>query len=148
MNGDGIDEIIVAPGQGRVGEVRVFTQAGVELTQFRTIPYGTSYKGGVEVAVGDVNGDGKNDIVTTTPTAAPMYGCSTTTQFSTLLRPDSEYAEQAILRFRQFVPGRRGRIVADVAFLNGTSSAHAGRQGQKSSSATVPACGRRFTSTM
>jgi hypothetical protein len=64
MTGDGIDEIIVAPGQGRSPEVRVFTQAGTELTQFRTLAYDVAYKGGVEVAVGDVNGDGKNDIVT------------------------------------------------------------------------------------
>jgi hypothetical protein len=69
MTGDGIEEIIVAPGQGRSPQVRVFTQAGVELTQFRTLAYDVSHKGGVEVAVGDVNGDGKNDIVTT-PTNA------------------------------------------------------------------------------
>jgi hypothetical protein len=43
-------------GQGRSPEVRVFTQAGTELTQFRTLAYDVSYKGGVEVAVGDVNG--------------------------------------------------------------------------------------------
>ena len=71
MTGDGIDEIIVAPGQGRVGEVRVFTQQGVELTQFRVQPYGSKYLGGVEVAVGDVNGDGRSDIVTATKTGRP-----------------------------------------------------------------------------
>jgi hypothetical protein len=71
MTGDGIDEIIVAPGQGRVGEVRVFTQQGVELTQFRVQPYGSKYVGGVEVAVGDVNGDGRSDIVTATKTGRP-----------------------------------------------------------------------------
>ena len=71
LTGDGIDEIITAPGQGRVGEVRVFTQDGVELTQFRTQPYGGKYTGGIEVAVGDVNGDGKNDIVTATKYGRP-----------------------------------------------------------------------------
>ena len=65
MDGDGIDEIIVAPGQGRAAEVRVFKQNGVELTQFRTLAYPAPFTGGVEVAVGDVNSDGKNDIVTT-----------------------------------------------------------------------------------
>ena len=71
LTGDGIDEIITAPGQGRIGEVRVFTQQGVELTQFRVQPYGSKYTGGVEVAVGDVNGDGKNDIVTVTKFGRP-----------------------------------------------------------------------------
>jgi tRNA A37 threonylcarbamoyltransferase TsaD len=64
VTGDGIDEIITAPGRGRAGEVRVFTQDGVELTAFRTMAYPTTFKGGVQVAVGDVNGDGLNDIVT------------------------------------------------------------------------------------
>jgi uncharacterized repeat protein (TIGR01451 family) len=64
LTGDGIDEIITAPGRGRAGEVRVFTQDGVELTQFRTLAYPAKYKGGVSVAVADVNGDGLNDIIT------------------------------------------------------------------------------------
>ncbi len=64
MDGDGIDEIITAPGRGRAPEVRVFTQAGVELTAYRTMAYATSMVNGVQLAVGDVNGDGRNDIVT------------------------------------------------------------------------------------
>jgi hypothetical protein len=63
MDGDGIDEIITAPGRSRASEIRVFTQEGVELTQYRTQAFPSSYKGGTEVAVGDVNGDGRNDIV-------------------------------------------------------------------------------------
>jgi uncharacterized repeat protein (TIGR01451 family) len=70
MNGDGIDEIITAPGRGRAPEIRVFTQDGVELTQFRTMAYASTFTGGVQVDVGDVNGDGKNDIVVAPSTGA------------------------------------------------------------------------------
>ena len=37
LTGDGVDEIIVAPGRSRAPEVRVFSQTGVELTQYRTL---------------------------------------------------------------------------------------------------------------
>ncbi len=40
-----------------------------ELMQFRTMAYASTFTGGVKVAVGDVNGDGTNDIVT-----VPTYG--------------------------------------------------------------------------
>jgi uncharacterized repeat protein (TIGR01451 family) len=64
LNGDGLDEIVTAPGRGRVGEVRVWTQLGVLLGSYTTFPFGTGFRGGVEVATGDVNGDGRDDIVT------------------------------------------------------------------------------------
>jgi cyclophilin family peptidyl-prolyl cis-trans isomerase len=61
--GDGTEQIITAPGPGRVGEVRVFRQDGTELITYRSLPFTAAYRGGVEVAAGDINGDGVADIV-------------------------------------------------------------------------------------
>jgi hypothetical protein len=63
VTGDGIEEIITGPGAGRLGEIRVFTQAGVELPAYRTRPFGNAFTGGVEVAAGAVTGPGKVAIV-------------------------------------------------------------------------------------
>ena len=63
LTGDGINEIITASGPGRVGEIRVFTQNGVELQQYRTLPFGAGYNGGVEVAAGPVLAAGHNDLI-------------------------------------------------------------------------------------
>jgi hypothetical protein len=64
MTGNGQEDIIVAPGRGRAPQIRVFTEAGVELTAYRTMAYDPSYLGGVQLAVADVNGDGLPDIIT------------------------------------------------------------------------------------
>ncbi|MFM7035963.1 MAG: FG-GAP-like repeat-containing protein, partial [Planctomycetia bacterium] len=63
LDNDGIDEIVVAPGLGRMGEIRVFTLEGVERTSFRLAPFGATYRDGIDVAVGDINGDGLDDVV-------------------------------------------------------------------------------------
>lgn len=68
LSGDGSTDIVTAPGWGIVGQVRVYTQAGVLLTSFN--PYGAKFKGGIQVAVGDVNGDGLADIITAPSTGA------------------------------------------------------------------------------
>ncbi len=59
----GTPEIITASGPGRAGEIRVFLQDGTELPAYRTLPFSARYRGGLEVAVGEVNGDNAIDIV-------------------------------------------------------------------------------------
>jgi hypothetical protein len=56
-------EIVTAPGPGRVGEVRVFSLDGVEKPGFRLLPFGRRWVRGVDVAVGDIDGDGVDDLV-------------------------------------------------------------------------------------
>ncbi len=63
VTGDGIPEILTAPGRGRPGEVRVFTRDGTPLPQYNFFPFGASYRGGVEIAVGSITGLGKTEIV-------------------------------------------------------------------------------------
>lgn len=63
VTGDGIPEILTAPGPGRPGEVRVFTRDGAPLPQYNFFPFGKQWRGGVEIAVGAVTGLGKTEIV-------------------------------------------------------------------------------------
>ncbi len=63
VNGDGIPEVIAAPGKGVSPEVRVLDiQTGEVLSSF--MAYDPKFKGGVFVAFADVNGDGIGDILT------------------------------------------------------------------------------------
>ncbi|HKB41526.1 MAG TPA: VCBS repeat-containing protein, partial [Gemmataceae bacterium] len=55
--------LAVGAGPGEPGMVRVFDYAsGVE--RFRLFPYGPAFSGGINVATGDVTGDGVPDIIT------------------------------------------------------------------------------------
>ena len=76
VNGDDVDEIIVASGPGRTGEIRVYTKNGLELSAYRTQPFGPRYMGGVEVGAGDIDGNGTVDIV-----AVASMGAGTTSVF-------------------------------------------------------------------
>lgn len=65
VNGDGVAEIITAAGAGGGPHVRVFD--GITRAQiFEIDPYDAGYAGGIHVAAGDVNGDGRADIITAT----------------------------------------------------------------------------------
>ncbi len=65
VDGDGIDEIITATGPGQEPWVKVFDREGHDVTEFKA--YADNIQGGVYVACGDVDGDGKGEIVTGVP---------------------------------------------------------------------------------
>ena len=63
VDGDGTDEIIVAPGIGRPFEVKVYRQDGTPLPTYTTFPFGPGYTRGGEIASGNVDGVGGDDLV-------------------------------------------------------------------------------------
>lgn len=62
VDGDGDDEIIAAQGRGGEPRVKVFDRNGSVLANF--LVYSASFRGGVDVASGDVLGDSKAEIIT------------------------------------------------------------------------------------
>jgi hypothetical protein len=60
--GDGKAEIITAPGPGGGPHIKVFKADGTLLNQF--FAYAGDFHGGVNVAAGDIDGDGKAEIIT------------------------------------------------------------------------------------
>jgi hypothetical protein len=71
VNSDGRADIITGTGAtaGSTPHVKVFDgRSGAEIRSF--LAYGAGFAGGVTVAAGDVNGDGRADIITGTSTAA------------------------------------------------------------------------------
>ena len=68
LNGDGWNEIIAGAGVGGGPHVRVFNKDG-KLINPGFFAYDPSFRGGVKVAVGDLNGDNIDEIIT-----GPGYG--------------------------------------------------------------------------
>jgi len=62
INGDGKAEIVTGAGTTGGPQVRIFDIKGNLISQF--FAYDSKFRGGVHVAVGDIDGDGKAEIVT------------------------------------------------------------------------------------
>ncbi len=60
IDGDGVDEIVVGSGAGHSPQVSVYTSSGEERAKFFAFP--VSFTGGVEVAAGDLDGNGTSEI--------------------------------------------------------------------------------------
>lgn len=67
VNGDGLNEIVTAPGSGAGPQIKVFNTKGKLLKQF--FAFDKNMTTGVNIALGDVNGDGVDEII-----AVPMAG--------------------------------------------------------------------------
>lgn len=63
VTGDGVADIVTAPGAGMTSQIKVFDgTSGAEVANF--MAYRENFRGGVFVAVADVNDDGHGDIIT------------------------------------------------------------------------------------
>jgi len=62
VDGDGYADIITGAGPGGGPHVKVFSGTGLQLNSF--FAYDPTFRGGVNVTAGDVNGDGKAEIIT------------------------------------------------------------------------------------
>ncbi|PIR94385.1 hypothetical protein COT97_01610 [Candidatus Falkowbacteria bacterium CG10_big_fil_rev_8_21_14_0_10_39_11] len=63
FDGDGKEEIITVPGEGGGPQVRIFDGYGQSKFTPGFFAYDASYRNGMELAVGDVNGDGTKEII-------------------------------------------------------------------------------------
>ena len=115
VDADGVGEIVTAPGSGRVGEIRVFRQNGTELVAFRSQPYGGQHRGGIEVAGGDFNADGFDDIVTAVSRGAG--------DVRVLVSDGSRVVLDPARSFRPFADGFRGGATVAAADLDGDRAA-------------------------
>jgi hypothetical protein len=124
VTGDGLDEILVAPGPGRISEIRVFTHTGVELPAYRTRPFGDGFFGGVEVAAGPVTAPGSIDIVAAQETRGNLVRV-----FSVTTGLADPVADVAVRQFQPFGPrfvgGARLTTADTGTFSGGTLTAAA-----------------------
>ena len=112
VNGDGTPEIITAAGPGGGPHVKVFSGRTAELTS-SFAAYHPAFRGGVFVAAGDVDGDGRADIVT----SAGLGGGPHVKVFS-----GADSSE--LLNLHAFRHGFRGGVRVAIGDVDGDGDAH------------------------
>jgi fibronectin-binding autotransporter adhesin len=130
VTGDGIDDLVVSFGAGADPIVAVFDGATGGLTRaFLAFP--NFYKGGVNVAVGDVNNDGFADIVVTPEVGVislvRVFDGRTSAQTAEFLAFPSFYTGGARIAVGDITGDGFADIVAGTATQAGFVAAYSGR---------------------
>jgi ELWxxDGT repeat protein len=111
VDGDGTPDIIAGAGPGGGPHVRVFSgETGAELHSF--FAYDAGFTGGVYVAAGDVDGDGRADIVTGTGAGGASH-----------VRVFSGRTGAELLSFFAYDPGFVGGVFVAAGDVNGDGRA-------------------------
>jgi hypothetical protein len=108
-DGDGTDEIIVGAGVGGGPRVRVLTRAGDVRADW--FAYDAALRGGVRVAAGDTDGDGRAEIVTGAGSAAPH------------VRVFSSAGNQELANYFAYTPTLSGGVNVAAGDLDGDGRA-------------------------
>ena len=92
IDGNGIDELVTVPLSGGGPHIRAFRQGG-QATTLNIFAFHSDYRGGVNIAVGDINNDGRAEIIVAPYQDAQarikIYG----TKEGTILKEFLAYAE-------------------------------------------------------
>ncbi len=118
ITGDGVDEYIVGAGQGSTPIVQVLDANGEVITSW--MPYKENFRGGVNVAAGDLDGDGQAEIVTAPLSDAPAtirVFKNTGGIISSFRAFDSRYHEGANIAVLEAMPDSPGRIIVSTRGL-------------------------------
>ncbi len=118
VTGDGVPEIITAPGPGRPGEVKVFTETGTPLPEYSFFPFGPGYNGGIEIAAGSITSAGAIQIV-----AGQSRG-GTVSVFDVTPGAASPVAGVPSRQVQPFGPAFRGGVsvaTADIGTFSGST---------------------------
>jgi hypothetical protein len=133
VNGDGVPDIIVGAGAGphvlvidgtKLNEVLPNGQIAPSALLASFLAFGPSFQGGVSVAAGDVNGDGRADIIVGAgPGAGPHVEVIDATHLNEVL-PNGQIAPAALLgSFFGFGPGFHGGVTVAAGDVNGDGRA-------------------------
>jgi len=114
LTGDTAPEIVTAPGRGHPPLIKVFNLHGQPLThqgeRLEFLAFGSTFQGGVDVATGDVDGDGLVDIV-----AGMSFGGSQVVVFRNTGTAEAPAFSQYNSPFQPFGEGFTGGVTVELA---------------------------------